>query len=142
MGAAARCIRNADVILALETDDLWAAMNSFRDQLHRSYKLTAKKDVKVISIRTGDLFIKANYQDFQRYAEVDLAMAADAETTLPSLTEAAKKLITDDRKRAFQASGRKAGRRTPESSRAAARQRDVRLGRQPDQHPPAFRRAL
>jgi acetolactate synthase-1/2/3 large subunit len=107
VGGGGALLRNADVILALETDDLWAAMNNFRDQLHRSYKLTARKDVKVISIRTGDLFIKANYQDFQRYAEVDVAMAADAETTLPSLTEAAKKLITDDRKRAFQARGAK-----------------------------------
>jgi acetolactate synthase-1/2/3 large subunit len=100
-------IRNADVILALDTEDMWASLNSFRDQLHRSYKLVARKDVKVISIRTGDLFIKSNYQDFQRYTEVDLAMAADSETTLPSLTEAAKKLITDDRKRAFQARGAK-----------------------------------
>jgi acetolactate synthase I/II/III large subunit len=85
---------------------MWASLNNFRDQLHRSYKPIARKDVKVISIRTGDLFIKSNYQDFQRYTEVDLAMAADAETTLPSLTEAAKKLITDDRKRALQARGK------------------------------------
>ncbi len=98
-------IRNADVILALETEDLWASLNNFRDQLHRSYKLVAKNNVKVISIRTGDLYIKSNYQDFQRYTEVDLAMAADAETTLPALTEATKKLITDDRKRTFQARG-------------------------------------
>ncbi|HXR35332.1 MAG TPA: thiamine pyrophosphate-dependent enzyme, partial [Candidatus Binataceae bacterium] len=103
----AALIRNADVILSLETEDLWAALNSFRDQLHRSYKPVVKNDVKVISIRTGDLFIKSNYQDFQRYAEVDLAMAADPETTLPSLTEAAKKLITDDRKRTLQARGAK-----------------------------------
>ena len=100
-------IRNADVILALEVDDLWASLNNFRDQLHRTYKSTTKKDVKVISIRTGDLFMKSNYQDFQRYAEVDLAMAADPEATLPSLTEATKRLITDDRKRAFQDRGRK-----------------------------------
>ena len=41
---------------------------------------------------------KSNYQDFQRYAEVDLAIAADAEATLPSLIEAVKRLLTDDRK--------------------------------------------
>ena len=104
-GGGAALIRNADVILALEADDLWANLNSFRDQLHRSSKMVAKPDVKVISIRTGDLFIKSNYQDFQRYAEVDIAMGADPEITLPSLTEVAKRLITDDRKRAFQARG-------------------------------------
>src|SRR5579862_2998082 len=100
-------IRNADVILALETEDLWASLNNFRDQLHRSYKLVAKNNVKVISIRTGDLYIKSNYQDFQRYTEVDLAMAADAEATLPSLIEAVKRLLTDDRKRAFADRGKK-----------------------------------
>ncbi len=106
VGGGGALIRNADVILALDTEDMWGALNSFRDQLHRSYKPVAKKDAKVISIRTGDLFIKSNYQDFQRYTEVDLAMAADSETTLPSLTEAVKKLITDDRKRALQARGK------------------------------------
>ena len=104
---AAGLVQDADVILALETEDLWALLNNFRDQLHRSYKPVANKNVKVISIRTGDLYIKSNYQDFQRYTEVDMAMAADAETTLPALTEAVKKLITDDRKRAFQDRGAK-----------------------------------
>ena len=32
-----------------------------------------------ISITANDLYTKNNYQDIQRYAEVDLAMAADAE---------------------------------------------------------------
>ncbi len=43
-------IRNADVILALEVDDLFGVVNSFRDQLTRSSKAVAKKDVKIISI--------------------------------------------------------------------------------------------
>ena len=129
----AALIRNADVILALEVDDLWSSLNIFRDQLQRYLGPITKKDVKVISIRTGDLYIKSNYQDFQRYTEVDLAMAADPETTLPSLTEAAKRLITDDRKRAFQDRGAQDRRRSPEGARARARRRDLRLGRQPDQ---------
>lgn len=100
-------IRNADVILALEVDDLWGAMNNFRDQLHRTSRPITKDGVKVISIRTGDLFMKSNFQDFERFADVDLAMAADPEATLPALTEATKKLITDDKKRAFQDRGNK-----------------------------------
>jgi acetolactate synthase-1/2/3 large subunit len=100
-------IRNADVILALEVEDLWASLNNFRDQLHRTSKPVAKPGVKIITIRTGDLFMKSNMQDMQRFVEVDLAMAADPEATLPSLTEATKRLITDDRKRAFQDRGSK-----------------------------------
>jgi thiamine pyrophosphate-dependent acetolactate synthase large subunit-like protein len=38
---------------------------------------------------------------------VDLAMAADAEATLPSLIEAVKRLLTDDRKRTFADRGKK-----------------------------------
>ena len=100
-------IRNADVILALEVEDLWASLNNFRDQLERTYKPIAKPDVKIITIRTGDLFMKSNFQDIQRYVEADLAMAADPEATLPSLTEATKRLISDDRKSAFQDRGKK-----------------------------------
>ena len=54
----------------------------------------------MISITAGDLYIKSNYQDFERYPELDIAMAADAEATLPALIEAVKKLITPDRKNA------------------------------------------
>jgi acetolactate synthase-1/2/3 large subunit len=51
--------------------------------------------------------LKSNYQDFQRYPEVDIAIAADAEATLPYLIEACKRLITADRKRAFEERGKK-----------------------------------
>ena len=102
-----RLIADADVILGLEVWDYWGAVNSFRDQLHRSSRSTTKRGAKLISITAADLYGKSNYQDFQRYAEVDLAIAADAEATLPALTEAVKRLITAGRKRAFQDRGAK-----------------------------------
>jgi thiamine pyrophosphate-dependent acetolactate synthase large subunit-like protein len=61
----------------------------------------------LISITSGDLYMKANYQDFQRFPEVDVAIAADAEATLPSLIEAVKKLVTSDRRNALQARGKR-----------------------------------
>jgi acetolactate synthase-1/2/3 large subunit len=100
-------IGNADVILGLEALNFWGTIHSYRDQLHRSSAPITKKDVKLISISASDLYMKSNYQDFQRYTEVDLAMAADAEATLPSLIEAVKKLLTDDRKRVFEDRGKK-----------------------------------
>jgi acetolactate synthase I/II/III large subunit len=100
-------IADADVILGLEVADFWGVVNSFRDQLQRSSRFIAADGVKLISITTGDLYMKGNYQDIQRYPEVDLAIAADAETTLPSLIEAVKRLINDDRKRMFQDRGSK-----------------------------------
>src|ERR1700730_2293017 len=100
-------ISGADVILALEVPDFFGAVNSYRDQLHRRSRSLTRNGVKLISITAGDLFVKSNYQDFERYTEVDLAMAADAEATLPSLIEAVKRLITDDRKRTFEDRGHK-----------------------------------
>jgi acetolactate synthase-1/2/3 large subunit len=98
-------IAGADVILALEVADFWGAVHSYRDQLHRTSRPAIGPGTKLISITSGDLYLKANYQDFQRYPEVDLAVAADAETTLPLLTEAVKRLASADRKRVFQDRG-------------------------------------
>jgi acetolactate synthase-1/2/3 large subunit len=100
-------IAGADVILGLEALNFWGTINSYRDQLHRSSEPIVKKDVKLISISASDLYMKSNYQDFQRYTEVDLAMAADAEATMPPLIEAIKRLLTDDKKRAFADRGKK-----------------------------------
>jgi len=100
-------IGGADVILGLEALNFWGTINSYRDQVHRTSAPITKKDVKLISITASDLYMKSNYQDFQRYTEVDLAMAADAEATLPSLIEAVKRLLTDDRKRTFADRGKK-----------------------------------
>jgi len=100
-------VSGADVILGLELTDFWGTVHSFRDQLHRTSKSLLLKNAKLISISAGDLYVKGNYQDIQRYPEVDLTIAADAETTLPPLIEAVKSLITNDRKRTFQDRGSK-----------------------------------
>jgi thiamine pyrophosphate-dependent acetolactate synthase large subunit-like protein len=91
-------IAEADVILCLEVTDIYGLIHSYRDQLHRTSKSITSKDVKIISITANDLYIRSNFQNFQRYAEVDLAMAADAEATLPALIEAAKGLISKSRR--------------------------------------------
>ena len=98
---------DADVILGLELTDFWGTVNAYRDQLERSSRSITKAGAKLISITALDLYTKANYQDFQRYPEIDLAMAADAEATLPALIEAVKKLMTADRRNSFQARGAK-----------------------------------
>ncbi len=100
-------IVNADVILGLEVWDFWGTVNAYRDQLERSSRPITKSTAKVIGISSGDLFSKSNYQDFQRFPDLDLSIAADAEATLPSLIDACKRLITADRKRAFEDRGKK-----------------------------------
>lgn len=95
-------IAAADVILGLELTDFWGTVSAFRDSLHRSSRSRVRPGTRLISITALDLFTKSNFQDFQRYPEVDVAMAADAEATLPALTEAVRRLVTDERRRAFQ----------------------------------------
>src|SRR6202030_3925138 len=112
-------IANADLILGLEVIDLWGALNTFRDQLYRTSAPIAKPGAKVISITAGDLYTKSNYQDFERFPEVDLAISGDAEETLPSLTEAVKRNLNGNRKQVFQERGAKfAAARQPALERA------------------------
>lgn len=100
-------VANADVILGLEANDLWSAVNAYHDQVRRSSHSLIKPGTKLISITAGDLYTKSNYQDFNRFTEVDLAIAAEAEATLPSLIEETKRQITPERKRIFQDRGAK-----------------------------------
>ena len=99
--SANQLIANADVILGLELTDFWGTVNTFRDAQQRTSRSRVRPGTRLISITAVDLFTKSNFQDFQRYPEVDVAMAADAEATLPALTEACRKLVTADRRAAF-----------------------------------------
>ena len=103
----AALIREADVILGLEVGDFWGTVHRVTDQLHRRFRSITSAGVKLIHITAGDLYLKSNYQDFQRFAEVDLSIAADAEATLPALIEQVKRLANADRRRAFQDRGTK-----------------------------------
>ncbi len=92
-------LAEADVILGLEMTDFWGRTHAFRDQIHRTWRSIIRDDARLISINSGDLATPSNYQVFQRYTEVDLAMAADAEATLPALTEAVRRRLDGDRQR-------------------------------------------
>jgi acetolactate synthase-1/2/3 large subunit len=116
-------VADADVIVGLELVDYWGTVNALRDQLHRTARRVAKPTAKLVSITTGDLYIRANYQDFRRLQEVDLAIAADAEATLPALIDAVKRLVTADRRRVFEERGgtlTQASRAAAEAARVAA----------------------
>jgi len=115
-------ISEADVILALEHPLLQSVVNAGGEEGSPS-RSRLKPGAKVISISSLDLFTRSNYQDFGRYQEVDMALAADAEATLPVLIEEVKRLITSDRRRVIEARGAKlaeASRRRMERNRVRA----------------------
>jgi acetolactate synthase-1/2/3 large subunit len=116
-------IAEADVILGLEVADFYGTTHSFRDQIYRTSSPTTRPDVKLISIGSDALYIKSNYQDFQRFEDIELVIAADAEVTLPSLTEQIKRLTDDSRKAIFRDRGAKlviAHQTSVKAARAAA----------------------
>ena len=83
-----------DVTLCLEVNDVSGTARAAR-----------ARNAKVVSISAQALYEKSNFQDAGRFADVDLDIAGDAETTLPALIDACKRLITADRKRAIEERG-------------------------------------
>ncbi len=96
LAAPIAAVNNADVIIGMELSDFWGIVNSYVDNGEHGIGINETKlkpGTKLISISSVDLLTKANYQDFQRFQPVDVAMAADAEATLPALVEAVKSAI-------------------------------------------------
>ena len=87
-----------DVTLGLEVTDMSAQARTAR-----------ANGRKTISISAEHLFQHSNIHDYGRYADVDLAIAADGEATLPSLIEEIRRLITPDRKAAMAERGARVG---------------------------------
>jgi acetolactate synthase I/II/III large subunit len=100
-------IGQADVILAIEMNDLWGTLTHFSDRIVRRSQPATKPGAKLITLGVRDLYLKSNYQDFGRWQDIDLDIAGDGEASLPALTEAVKRLVDDSRKSAFDARGKK-----------------------------------
>jgi acetolactate synthase-1/2/3 large subunit len=100
-------VGNADVILGLEVYDFYGVVHALGGQTKVIPRSIIKPGTKLISISSSDLFYKSNYQNFERFQDVDVSIAADAEATLPALIEAVKRELTEDRKRVFKVRGAK-----------------------------------
>src|ERR1700731_3229995 len=100
-------ISQADVILAIEMNDPFGSLHAFSDRIARSTRSTTKKGAKIITLGLRDTYLKANYQDFGRYQEADLAIAGDGESSLALLSEAVKRHVDVSRKAAYEARGKK-----------------------------------
>lgn len=99
-------VREADVVLLLEVSDPWAQFNSLTDP-HKELRNFKKKDARIVNISMQDVYIRSNYQDFQRFQPVDLAINGDAQASLPALIDEVRRASNDDRRRAFAARGEK-----------------------------------
>ena len=101
-------LATADVVLGLEVPDFWNVTHAQTplNRMGMEVRQLTKQGAKLITISSMDLLMKSNYQDFGQYNEADIAVAGDAEATLPALIEACKRLITPERKRVFDQRGK------------------------------------
>ena len=99
-------VRDADVVLLLEVADPWGQFNSLTDP-HKELTSYAKEGARIVNISMQDVYIRSNYQDFQRYMPVDLAINGDAQASLPALIDEVRRALGDDRKRALATRGEK-----------------------------------
>jgi acetolactate synthase-1/2/3 large subunit len=85
-------LSKADVILGLELSDVWGLVQQGRDRSDPPITVrTAREEVRLITIGSHDLFLKSNYQNFQRFYPADLPIDGDAHSTLPILIEQVRK---------------------------------------------------
>ena len=89
-------LNQADVVLGLELGDPFSVVsNKDKDGAARR---GLKAGAKAVTISAVELYPKGNYQDLQRYADnVDIAMEADSQATLPYLIEEVKRLMPASR---------------------------------------------
>jgi len=98
----------ADLILALEPVDVYGLTTNIPDIVHRpNIPARRQPNLKIIQIGAEGLMPKANFQNFQRFAPVDLNINGDAEATMPTLIEAVKAEMTAAHKSKFEARGQK-----------------------------------
>jgi len=100
-------IGEADLLVGLEVWDFYGVVHLQGGNLRVEPRSLIKPGAKLVSIAASDLFFKSNYQSFFRNTETDLSIPGDSEATLPALIEAVKRLLTEDKKRAFAARGAK-----------------------------------
>jgi thiamine pyrophosphate-dependent acetolactate synthase large subunit-like protein len=102
-------LADADLVLSLEHPELFHYTHTMTppNRFGMDAKRVLKAGAKLVTISGSDLLTKSNYQDAGRYIEADLAIPADTEATLPALIEACRRLITPDRRRAFEERARR-----------------------------------
>lgn len=100
-------LSQADLIVAMEVNDIWGTLSDFHDRIVRTSEPRYKTAAKIVALGTRGLYMKANYQDLGRYQDVDLDISGDAEASLPTLIEQVKGQTDEGRKAAFDARGKK-----------------------------------
>jgi thiamine pyrophosphate-dependent acetolactate synthase large subunit-like protein len=124
-------IGSADVILALETEDLFGVLHHLHGQVKVLPRPLTSGAVRIFRLGLDSFIPRSNYQNLQRRQDTDLSVAADAEASLPALVEAVRERL--DQNHASRIEARRAY--WEEISLKAQRQASVDAGRRWDARP-------
>jgi thiamine pyrophosphate-dependent acetolactate synthase large subunit-like protein len=94
-GAGQSVIESADLILALDSADIFGALNARHAGDRKSYPLY-KSGTRLASISLGDLGIRAWAHNYQRMQPLDLDLYGDTALALPQLVQRCRALIERD----------------------------------------------
>ncbi len=91
-GSAREFLPQADVILALDVNDLYGCLTALNRTTRISEYLTSPT-VKIISISLKDLLVRSWGADYQPLQAVDVPITADTSLALPELTRLCRQLL-------------------------------------------------
>ncbi len=94
-GAETDLLPTADVVLALDLQDLYGAL-ARGDRLTRRYAPVISDSAKVIHITLGDLAVRSWAAGYQRLAPVDVPVLADTSVALPALVARVREMAGND----------------------------------------------
>lgn len=96
-GGATEMLKNADVILALDVQDLYGALVSL-DRTTRVSEYVIDPSVNIIHISLNDMLVRSWATDYQRIQAVDVPICADTSIALPELTRLCHRLLEGNNK--------------------------------------------
>jgi len=92
-------LRKADVILALDVQDLYGSLTSL-DRATRVTQYVTSPQARIIQISMNEMRVRSWASDFQCLQAVDVPICADTAVALPTLTDLCGQMIDGDGKAA------------------------------------------
>ncbi|MBI4333246.1 MAG: thiamine pyrophosphate-binding protein [Chloroflexi bacterium] len=91
-GDSAGLLARADVIMALDVEDLWGFLHRMESD-RKKVTDCLKPGCKIIDVSLRDLATKGWVQDYQRLKVADVSLVADTAAVVPQLVKDCKKLL-------------------------------------------------
>jgi len=99
MGADRALLAEADVVLALDANDLYGALHS-QDARHRAGAYALAPDARLATISVSELLVRSWAADYQRLQPVDLNLVGETRLALPALNDLVRERLASSSARA------------------------------------------